>query len=262
MSENDLITRVPPKPVRVWSETFSVHSYDVDGGKNATLESLCRHFLEGAWNHAEVLGVGFARLAGQGKVWVLSRLLIEVRRSPQWGEVLRLDTWPRVAVSAFAMRDFEMVDGSGQIVVAGVSAWLVLNASTRKPQRIDKLVAGFGTCPDRRALQNDPQKLFPSPDGSELCRRPVQYSDIDVNRHVNSARYIGWVLDSYPLEFHQTHVPALLEVNYVGETHGGESVIVHGREIAPGEYVHSITRSDAGAEVFRARLKWKPILPS
>jgi hypothetical protein len=37
----------------VWTESFKVHSYDVDFNKTATLESLCRHFQEAAWNHAE-----------------------------------------------------------------------------------------------------------------------------------------------------------------------------------------------------------------
>src|SRR5438552_4392062 len=35
----------------VWIETFRAHSYEVDLKKAVTLESLCRHFQEAAWNH-------------------------------------------------------------------------------------------------------------------------------------------------------------------------------------------------------------------
>lgn len=62
----------------IWTEPLQIRSYDVDFSRHATSSSLCRHFLEAAWNHAEALGVGFDRLAAEGKFWVLSRLRMEL----------------------------------------------------------------------------------------------------------------------------------------------------------------------------------------
>jgi acyl-ACP thioesterase len=241
----------------IWSEDVKIHAYDVDARELATLESLSRAFLEAAWNHAEALGVGYARLAEQGKLWVLSRLRMEIRQAPRWGDRLRVETWPRAARSAFAMRDFEMFDASGRLAAAGTSAWLVLDMESRKPQRVDKLLASFGSCPERRALAVEPEKLLPDSGEALLAERAAQYSDVDVNRHVNSARYIAWLLDAYPLDFLHTHLPVSLEMNYVGETHAGDAVQVLGREAGPGEFQHRIVRK-SGSEAIRARIVWKP----
>src|SRR6266853_1068928 len=97
----------PGEDSAVWTEQLRIHSYEVDFNQRATLESLCRLFLEAAWSHAEHLGVGFQQLASQKKFWVLSRMAVEVGQYPAWGEAVTLATWPREAVSLFAIRDFE-----------------------------------------------------------------------------------------------------------------------------------------------------------
>src|SRR5689334_19025143 len=124
----------------VWIDNLKVCSYDVDFTRRATCTSLCRYFLEAAWNHAEALGMGFSDLAQKGQFWVLSRLLLEVERYPLWGSALTLRTWPRAVKSVFAMRDFEFVDGTGSRLAAGSSAWLVLDAVSKRPQRLNKLL--------------------------------------------------------------------------------------------------------------------------
>jgi len=224
----------------VWTESFKVHSYDVDFKKTATLESLCQHFQEAAWNHAEQLGAGYQRLLEENRFWVLSRLLVEVARHPRWGETITLRTWPRAAKSVFAMRDFEMLDSSGARIVAGTSGWLVLDTKTRKPQRVDKLIAGIKTPADKRALEREPQKLDCGEPGADSRQVTVQYSDIDVNSHANNSCYVGWLMDSYPLDFHRSNAVGSLEVNFLGEAVAGETLSVFSNKAAPGEFWHVI----------------------
>lgn len=237
-------------------EPIRAHAYDVDFKHCITLEILTRWFLEIAWNHAEALGVGFHHLAEQGKFWVLSRLVAEAQRYPRWGEELSLRTWPRTSSGLFAMRDFELVDAKEQVVVGCSSAWLVLDIKSRRPQRLDKVLGKLGKLPERRALAVDPQKLLPQAGTVSGTPFPVLYRDLDVNRHVGSAQYVGWLLNAYSEEFHHAHVASRFEINYVGETHGGDTMTVDTFETAPGEFVHSV-RKAAGEEVCRARLQWR-----
>ena len=239
----------------LWMEDFKVHSYEVDFKQVARLESLCRLFQEAAWNHAEELGVGYQRLQRENRIWVLSRLLVKVERYPRWGETIALHTWPRAAKSVFAMRDFEMFDAGGVKLVAGASAWLVLDAGSRKPQRVDRIVSGIRASADRRALEQEPGRLAACESAAVASELTARYSDVDVNGHVNNSCYIGWILDSYRMEFHRTHAVRLLEVNYLGETGAGDMISVLSKEVAPGEYWHAIVKTDGG-EVCRGRIIW------
>ena len=249
------MTAHPEKPA-IWKGDFRVHSYEVDFRKSATLECLCRYFQEAAWNHAEDLGVGYQRLQAENRIWVLSRLVVKIARYPRWAEIVRVHTWPCAAKSVFAMRDFEMFDSSGARMLAGASAWLLVDTTTKKPQRVDKLVSQIQkSFPDRRALEQEPQKLHRCESNSASFDVTVRYTDIDVNGHVNNSRYIGWLMDAHSLELHRSHTVKSLEVNYLGETIAGDKISILSQEAVPGEYRHSMVKED-GAEVFRGRIEW------
>jgi medium-chain acyl-[acyl-carrier-protein] hydrolase len=246
------------KPLLIWAEQFKVHSFEADCKGLGTVESVCRHFQEAAWNHAEHLGLGYECLLQENRIWVLARLMVQVHRHLRWGETVTVHTWPRQAKSVFALRDFEMLDSEGARRVSGSSAWLVLDATTRKPQRVDQLISSIAIFPDKRALDQDPEKLEASASNRTATQFLARYSDIDVNGHVNNARYIGWLMDSYPLDFHRTYELKWIEINYLGETKGGDMVSVLSCEPAPGDYRLSLVKSDTGIEVCRAKLLWTP----
>ncbi len=243
----------------VWSTDLRMHSYDVDFKRRATVDAVCRYFLDAAWSHAEALGVGYTHLAQQGKFWVLSRLVVNVQRLPEWSESVTLNTWPREPRGIFALRDFEVLDAQGQTLVGGGSAWLVLDAQSRRPQRLDKLQWAVKRFPSDRAIEHDPEKLAEQNSGAECLSTVVKYSDLDVNDHVNSASYVRWLLDGYSPTFHRTHTLRRLEVNYLGETTGGQKVSVLRSEGEPGEFWHVI-QSEANVSC-RARLVWAPDHP-
>ncbi len=261
-------------PPLAWSEPLTMHSYDVDFARRATVEALCRYFLEAAWNHAEALGFGFSHLARAEKVWVLSRLVLELEAYPSWGEQLRLETWPRGIESVFALRDFELLQPDGTRLAGGSSAWLILDARSRRPQRIEKFLAPI-TPVERRATQREPAKIptalqphsgqaVQGPSESEWRRGltgesavwPVRYSDVDLNGHVNSARSIGWLMDSYPAKWHEHQVARMLEVNYVGESRQGDMLSLNTLQTGPQEFLHAIRKTDR-QETCRARIAWQ-----
>ncbi len=246
----------PASSTPVWTQRLRVCSYDVDSTRRATSVSVCRYFLDAAWNHAETLGVGFARLAAQGRFWVLSRLRIEFARCPAWGEAFALRTWPRGVKSVFALRDFEMTDDAGSRLAAGTSAWLVVDLVTKRPQRLDRLMPGLSEMNGPSALGRDPEKLPDGEPGDEAFSAPVRYTDLDVNRHVGSSGYVAWLLDAYPPGFHGEHGLRLLEVNYLGETRQGDMLSVRTRQTSTMLYEHSLTQT-GGRDICRARLTWE-----
>jgi acyl-ACP thioesterase len=241
-----------------WQEQVLVHAYDVDFRKCATAESICRWFLEAAWNHAEQLGVGFAALAQDNRFWVLVRLLVQIDQYPSWGQRSQLTTWPRGVSGVLALRDFELCDTSGRRLAAGTSSWLVLDAQSHRAQRLDKVVRQIPAVITRQALGRDPAKILPTEPGPARLNTAVRYSDIDVNHHVNSARYVGWCLDTYSLEFHHQHLLRSLEVNYTGETKWEDHVAVFSDEPSPLHFAHSI-RNSKDEEVCRAELVWASV---
>jgi medium-chain acyl-[acyl-carrier-protein] hydrolase len=56
----------------------------------------------------------------------------------------------------------------------------------------------------------------------------VVYSDLDLNRHVYSIRYIQWILDSIPLEDFAAKKIRQLDINYLSEAFYDDEIKVLG----------------------------------
>ena len=58
--------------------------------------------------------------------------------------------------------------------------------------------------------------------GEELrAEQPVAYTDMDINRHVNNARYVDWLCDRFPYEWHEKHRLERLLVHFVSGNAAG-----------------------------------------
>lgn len=229
-----------------------IRSYDVDPRMIARLPVLCRFMQEAAYFHAEHLGVGHSHLSPKNIAWVLARMRIEVERLPKWGETVKLRTWPSGRDRLFYCRDFEITDGDGKLLLLASTAWFVIDSVKR--ERIQ---------PDWWQSQEYPfsPKVFSSKlDRLKSCdceggeTMAVNYGDLDQNGHVNNVRYVEWMLNSLPLEFHQAHVLQSLEVNYLAEAVYGHSVSICTSETSAYHFDHGIVAD--GVDLFRAQSVW------
>ncbi|MDF7826591.1 thioesterase [Pontiellaceae bacterium B12227] len=237
-----------------WEMEFEIRSFDVDTNCTARLPVFCKYMQEAAYYHAEHFGLGHTHLSALNMAWVLSRMRIKVERLPQWGETVKLCTWPSGKDRLFYYRDFELTDSDGKMLMRASTAWFMIDFEKR--ERV---------IPDWWTDSNLPigRKVF----SSKLSRlkscgceggnpMPVNYGDLDQNGHVSNIRYVEWILNSLPLEFHQAHIIQTLEVNYLSEAVYGHEVSIcrqqDGLLINHGIMVE-------GEDLFRARTEWKAI---
>jgi acyl-ACP thioesterase len=160
-----------------------------------------------------------------------------------------------------ALRDLSVTHEDGRIIGGAKSAWLVLDLKSRKPQRVEPLLAGIDPFPDRHGVEATLEKI-PAPKDSEAkAIFRVHYSDLDMHQHVNNARYIEWVLDSYSFEMNQTHHISTFEINFLAESSCGDELSIRSerqRDFIP-TYLHTVVRKEDGRELCRARVRWRRV---
>ncbi|MCX8118856.1 MAG: thioesterase [Desulfobacterota bacterium] len=249
---------------QTWEDAYLVSFYEVDAQNRIFLPSLWKYLQETAWNHANRLGIGYEDLARSGCFWILSRLAIDIQEYPAWGDKIRVKTWLMGSSRLFAFRDFSIMKDDGRIIGGAKSAWVVLDIKTRKPQRIEPFLRGLNPHPDQHGGKTPLEKLPAPGHPDEETFFTVRYSDLDLNLHVNNARYIEWILDSYSFEMNQTHQISTLEINFLAESNFGDELIVRTEELknSPSTFLHSIVRKGDELELCRARVRWKPANPN
>ena len=210
-----------------YEESISVRSYDADHVGRVKPSSLFNYFQEVAWHHAEVLGFGYEALLSHNLFWVISRIQLEWDHPLHWGDEVTIETWPKGIVKLFAMRDFIVRTSDGVEAVRATSSWLTLDLESKRPRRPDRVMDTSLLNVDDHAISEFPAKLSVPEELSHTDTRHVRYSDLDVNKHVNNARYVDWLFDAFPLNANASMLFNRLNVQFTGEARYGAELNVH-----------------------------------
>ena len=211
-----------------FQRTFSVNTYDCDFEGRWKPTAFFQVMSESAANHADLLGVGYKAMLEVGYFWVLSRFKVRFLKYPQMGDLVHLKTWPKtIQQKLFYVRDYELFDQSEEPVALATSAWLVLDAKSRRlvpPASLPGLK--LPSNPEAFALDEPLEKLKMDEDGEVKIRQTASYSAIDLVGHVNNTRYIDLICDSVDFSHYQTREFDALQINFDKEVRLGEEVEV------------------------------------
>ena len=227
---------------------FVAEPFHVDFTGRLTLGILGNHLLNCAGFHATERGFGMATLNEENYTWVLSRLAIEVEEMPYQYEPFSVQTWVENVYRLFTDRNFALVDKDGRYIGYARSVWAMINMTIRKPADLLAIHGGSivdyvcqETCPIDKPSRIKVESKVP------VMTLKAQYSDIDVNGHVNSIRYIEHVLDLFPLDFYREKRVRRFEMAYVAESYYGDELTFYRDEA--GEGVYNVEVRKNGSEV-------------
>nr|WP_321358184.1 acyl-ACP thioesterase domain-containing protein [uncultured Draconibacterium sp.] len=236
-------------------QELTTKSYFVSRFRELSTSFLFWQMQDIAWEHAEKLGLGFDNLQKEKQFWVLSRLLVKIKRRPQWGEKFTVETWPAGIDGLLALRDIHFIDANGESIIKATTSWLVLDQKTK---RIVKLELGSIPLHEERVLETNAGKVKPVKSEEEVFFSPVLFNEIDVNQHFNSGRYLERIIDSYDFDFHEQNELTEFEVNFVKEGIQNDRLGIKKQILDKNNHICSVVRESDGADLIRARLVWSP----
>jgi acyl-ACP thioesterase len=240
----------------VWKEERLVESFDVDILGRLRPQTLFAFLLNAAWNHASGGIYGYKELSARNLLWVLIKVQVLIKRLPKWREQITIETWGKRKVRLYALRDFTITSETGETLVSATSSWMILDRTTGRPQRFDQKSDSLPWLPGKDELETNLEKVRQMNGGKELAQFRVHFSDIDVNRHVNSTKYLEWMIDSHSQEHLETKEITSLEMSFLSEAMANDEVKVYSEE-SGGPELCSVRRTVDDKELCRARLEWR-----
>jgi acyl-ACP thioesterase len=244
---------------KVGKYQFLSEPFHCDFSARLFMSHLGNHMLNAADFHSNDRGFGMHFLNTINKTWVLSRLAIEMKEMPPMYTKFYIDTWVESAMRFFTNRNFKVydVEDPNRVFGYGRSVWAMIDTESRQPT--DILAVNDG------AINDYIEKEKPCPiekggrvkmdDQAELVRTiDTNYSDVDINGHINSIKYIEHVLDLWPIEWYREHSIRRFEVAYVAEAHAGDQLSFY-REQQGDDYFVRICK-DGGEEVVRCKISF------
>lgn len=245
-----------PESVPRLQKTFYIHEGHIAANGKLSPLALALFLQESASTHATNLGIGLQHLLDTGKTWVLSRLKITWDALPAKPEKVTIETWPSGKERLFAMRNFILYDAQGHPFGHADSAWLIIDATSRRPLKIDPFLVGWAEFPFSGEWPFAPKGL-PEFELYEGRRFYTRYRDLDINQHVNNVSYMEWALEGLPWELLFKGTIQEIEIHFLGESFLGEEVISYAvPSTTPGTWMHRIMRVSDQKELARMKSVW------
>jgi len=201
---------------------FYLHASMVDFTGRWRPSAILEAMQDLATAHSEDLEVGRAKMLRREVIWVLSRMHLQMQEYPMMDETVRIRTWPGVANRFFFPRYFVFERPDGRRLGAAAQLWLLLDTSARSVISPAKSGLVFPDTSGMPAPLPAPDRVARLESGDEyIDHRSAAYTDLDVNAHVNNARYADWACNLLPLDALRDHCVENLLLNYIKEVTPG-----------------------------------------
>lgn len=212
---------------KIGKYNFVAEPFHCDFTKHLFIGHLGNNLLNAADFHSNDRGYGVNYLNSVNKTWVLSRLSVELDKIPAIYEDFVVETWIDSVMRYFTNRNFKITNKDGYVYGYGKSIWAMIDTTTRQPVDILKtsnetiseyLEADYANPIKKssRVKLDDDLKLQQS--------ILTTYSDIDINGHVNSIKYIEHILDLFPIEYYKKYRIKKFDIAYIMESHNNDKL--------------------------------------
>ena len=247
----------------LFTKTYEVTATAVDrfGRLKASRLLECLQEVSGA--HSELLHVGHMELTQKDLFWAVIRHRVQITRLPGKGEKLRIETWPMPTTRTAYPRSAVAYDENGEECFRSISLWVLMDRRSRAmvlPGKSGVEVSGYL----RGCELTAPGGIMPR----QMVRqdiRPVRYTDLDMNGHMNNCRYLDWIGDLLPSSFHKDHQLREFTLCYLSEIRENEELALHwelsDQQILAVEAIRNDALSaDGHQRVFSAQLQWENVI--
>lgn len=230
------------------TQRFDIWPFHLDFSGGYPLPQLLIRLVHTADLDASQNGFGVEKLQPQGLSWILNRIVVQM--SPDQsiaGTPLHIKSGVVSNSALSSLRGYQIMQHDNTLAWA-LSKWSVLNLSTRKPAPIP---TGIAQHMEPTNWDNAPWPTLGGAVVSAQLRQQmelvyqhqVRYSDLDINRHVNSAIWLAKGIDALPLERLEERSVSTLDIHFVNEGRPGDLLDIYHHQEPNANYI-SILRNN------------------
>lgn len=210
--------------MKIYSRKFNVSMSDVNKYRFLRTSTMFSMLQLVSTDHLDILDLGPDKTLEQGLLWVLIKQRAEISRMPHYNEDILIKTWPTGGRHKLFQRHYSIETLAGEIIVKAGARWSLIKEKARTmitPERYGIVLEGKRT--------GNEVNLSPNPKSIETAHSTefkVPFSYIDINCHMNNARYFDVTDDILPAA-KEGLMPKLISVRYQAEALEGDVINVN-----------------------------------
>ena len=198
-----------------FEKSFHITASAVDRFDRLKPSCILDYMQEVAGDHSAMLGADRKMLTEKGLFWAVIRHRIQITRLPKSGEDILVKTWPMPTTRTAYPRSTIAWDAQGNECFRSISLWVLMDQNTRTmvlPGKSGVTVEGLLLGSELAV----PGSVVPKTMENRQ-ERTVRFSDLDYNGHMNNCKYLEWIADLLPSDFHKDRQICEITLNYLSE---------------------------------------------
>ncbi|MBU1171726.1 MAG: hypothetical protein KKD44_19405 [Proteobacteria bacterium] len=241
-----------------FTKELTIRFSETDNRGNFKVVSMFDCFQDVGSEHAALLGLSAPDLLTKNYTWVMLKYNVRIERLPRWNDRVVMKTWRYPHKNLYELREFDILDMDGNMMIRGLSSWVMMNFNSRKPVRLDRFIPKK-LMENQSPVDDEFSRLVSFRDFEYEKQFNVRMQDIDFNNHVNNSVYIGWAAETVPQDIFTTHSLKQVEVNYIDEISYGHKIYSLIKKDSSHDdiaYVHQILGGEEQRELTRLKTIW------
>lgn len=222
----------------IYEQTLLLGSEHVDCFRRLRTSTLFELLQSASIRHTEALGVGRDKTLDRGLLWVVARQYAVISRMPEYDERVTLRTWPGEMMRVLFPRYYELIAENGDTLLRASALWSLMDRETRAtafPDEYGLEIEGVETGRELPSIVK-----MPALGTTEFVEFIVPYSYVDLNGHMNNARYFDLAEDVLPAKRSGKKLREVCS-EYHAEVRLGEGMYVEWGEENNRYYVNAAT---------------------
>ena len=207
-------------------DQMTIYFSQANKNKALALQELLRITSDAAVEDYRQQGLSREFLFEHDYAILVSRVAFHFHRMPLENERIEVTTWEEKPELFQLKRAYEITSDSGERLVSGLSAWLLVNPHTRKIIPPKEFTLHQSNDYEKQKDCMKPGKIVLPKDMQKVDERIVRYSDLDSNGHTTNSRYGAFVVDALPAEYNEKELVDF-RLNYSREALLGETLTMY-----------------------------------
>ena len=207
----------------VFEKDILIRSEQVDMTRRLRISEMFMLLEKASIAHTEELGCTRHKTLDRGLLWIITRQSLEVSEWPEYDENITVRSWQGDMMHVFFPRFYEVLK-DGKTIARGEALWMLIDEKTREMIMPEEYGISIPGAPGAGDMMIPPVRM---PEGGALLEKELtaEFSRIDINGHMNNARYFDLIDDETEPQRLAGVRPKKITANYVNELKLGERFI-------------------------------------
>lgn len=200
-----------------YSDIIEVKSHMCDKFGLLRYVSLMNILQNLASEHSNLLNIGSSFCKEHNVGWVVIYYYVDILKKIKERNKLFCKTWLYSFEKLKTVREFQICDKNGDILINATSQWVLIDLEKRRPILLDSIInLDDDVKKENRAINKDFNKIENFIENN-TCMFDCKFDDFDINQHINNSVYMNWAIESLGLEFMNKNYLKTFYINFKKE---------------------------------------------